>query len=121
MRYGIQGVDEDIQGVEPRNYKEAFNSKDKEAWMTIMNDEMQSLEKNQTLILVDIPKILHGDLEETIYMQQPEGFAKGSNEVCLLKKSLYGLKQCPRQWYLKFSSNKDHIKRLKSDLSMSLR
>ncbi|WVZ11959.1 hypothetical protein V8G54_016489 [Vigna mungo] len=35
---------------------------------------------------------LHGDLEETIYMKQPDGFAK----------SLYGLKQSPRQWYRKF-------------------
>ena len=37
---------------------------------------------------------LHGDLEEDIYMQQPEGYAvKGKeNLVCKLKKSLYGLK-----------------------------
>jgi hypothetical protein len=49
---------------------------------------------------------LHGDLEEEIYMKQPEGYAvKGKKElVCKLKKSLYGLKQSPRTWYQKFDT-----------------
>jgi hypothetical protein len=49
---------------------------------------------------------LHGDLEEEIYMQQPEGYAvKGKKElVCKLKKSLCGLKQSPRMWYQKFDT-----------------
>jgi hypothetical protein len=44
---------------------------------------------------------LHGDLEEKIYMEQPEGFSQPRQEhlVCKLKKFLYGLKQSPRQWY----------------------
>ena len=47
---------------------------------------------------------LHGDLEEEIYMKQPQGYElKGKEKlVCRLKKSLYGLKLAPRQWYLKF-------------------
>ncbi|GJZ85112.1 retrotransposon protein, putative, ty1-copia subclass [Tanacetum coccineum] len=44
---------------------------------------------------------LHGNLEEVIYMKQPPGYEQG-NKVCLLKKSLYGLKQSPRQWYRRF-------------------
>ncbi|KAG8482771.1 hypothetical protein CXB51_024179 [Gossypium anomalum] len=49
---------------------------------------------------------LHGELEEDIYRQQPEGFTVSEKEdyVCLLKKSLYGLKQSPRQWYNRFDS-----------------
>jgi hypothetical protein len=44
------------------------------------------------------PTFLHGDLEEEIYMQQPQGYeVKGKeNLVCRLKKSLYGLKKDPR-------------------------
>ena len=47
---------------------------------------------------------LHGDLDEEIFMEQLEGFkVKGKeNMVCKLKKSLYELKQVPRQWYKKF-------------------
>ena len=42
---------------------------------------------------------MHGELEEVIYMNQTEGFeVKGSEDkVSLLKRSLYGLKQSPRQ------------------------
>uniref|UniRef100_A0A2N9FLA5 CCHC-type domain-containing protein n=1 Tax=Fagus sylvatica TaxID=28930 RepID=A0A2N9FLA5_FAGSY len=49
---------------------------------------------------------LHGNLEEEIFMEQPEGFKQLGTEnlVCRLKKSLYGLKQSPRQWYKRFDS-----------------
>ncbi|GJT49950.1 retrovirus-related pol polyprotein from transposon TNT 1-94 [Tanacetum coccineum] len=47
---------------------------------------------------------LNGDLEEEIYMNQPEGFIAPGQEgkVCRLVKSLYGLKQAPKQWHQKF-------------------
>jgi len=65
----------------------------------------------------------NGDLDEEIYMKQPEGFHQGdANDVCLLKKSLYGLKQSARQWNKKIHGTLETIgfKRLESDQSIYL-
>nr|KAJ0191833.1 hypothetical protein LSAT_V11C800426420 [Lactuca sativa] len=47
---------------------------------------------------------LNGNLDEEIYMKQPEDFVMPGNEhnVFKLKKALYGLKQAPKQWHKKF-------------------
>jgi len=45
---------------------------------------------------------LNGDLEEEVYMKQPEGFDDNTRKACKLNKSIYGLKQASRQWYIKF-------------------
>lgn len=47
---------------------------------------------------------LYGYLDETIYMEQPEGFVEKEGKVCQLQKSLYGLKQAPRQWNKRFTN-----------------
>jgi len=44
---------------------------------------------------------LNDDLEEEIYMTQPEGCVVPGQEskICKLLKSLYGLKEAPKQWH----------------------
>jgi hypothetical protein len=49
-----------------------------------------------------VTAFFEADIEEEIYKRQPEGFRhfdiNGEERVCLLQKSLYGLKQVPRNW-----------------------
>ncbi|GKD75338.1 zinc finger, CCHC-type containing protein [Tanacetum coccineum] len=64
---------------------------------------------------------LNGDLDEEVYMNQPQGFIMPGNEnkVCKLIKSLYGLKQTPKQWHQKFDEVVDLTKEfLSSRFSM---
>jgi transposase InsO family protein len=46
---------------------------------------------------------LYGDLDEELYMEQPEGFKvpghKNKNKVMRLKKAIYGLKQAALAWW----------------------
>lgn len=49
---------------------------------------------------------LQGTLHETVYMDQPPGYAHPQypNHICRLRKSIYGLKQAPRSWYLELTN-----------------
>ena len=84
------------------NYTETFSPVSKKdfvciilALVTYFDLEFQQMDVKTTF--------LNGKLEE-VYMKQPEGFPSSDGEqlVCKLKKSIYGLKQASRQWYLKF-------------------
>ena len=67
-------------------------------------------DRNMELEQLDVKTaFLHGELQETVYMQQPEGFVKDKNKVWLLRKSLCGLKQSPRQWYKRVDEYMLHI------------
>ena len=54
---------------------------------------------------------LYGDLDEIILMRQSEGYIEKGKEdyVCKLKRSLYRLKQSPRQWNRIFDKFMGHI------------
>ena len=47
---------------------------------------------------------LNGELVENVFMAQPKGFVVSGKEHmgCHLRRSIYGLKQASRQWYIKF-------------------
>ena len=60
-----------------------------------------AVQKGLKLHQVDVTTaFLNGELEEEVYMKQPEGFITDGKDhlVCKLKKSIYGLKQSPRCW-----------------------
>ena len=42
---------------------------------------------------------LNSPIDETIYMEQPYMFDDGGDRVCLLEKSIYGLKQAAKCWH----------------------
>uniref|UniRef100_A0A2N9HTU8 Reverse transcriptase Ty1/copia-type domain-containing protein n=1 Tax=Fagus sylvatica TaxID=28930 RepID=A0A2N9HTU8_FAGSY len=138
---------------EPAFFSEALHSPNKDEWITAMQEEMNSMDKNNVWELVDLsPRrktignkwvlkvkhkadgsinrfkarlvakgytqqedlelfqmdvktaFLNGELDEEIYMAQPAHFEVQGHErkVCRLKRSIYGLKQSSRPWYLRF-------------------
>ena len=60
---------------------------------------------NLKLYKMDVKTMFrNGDIDETIYMVQPENFVScdAKSMVCKLKKSIYRFKQASPQWYYKF-------------------
>ncbi|CAA7402597.1 unnamed protein product [Spirodela intermedia] len=76
-----------------------------------MHQEIRALIQNRTWFLfirqLDISNAcLHGDLTELFYMAQPQGFKHPQfpHYVCQLQKSLYSLKQAPRECFHKLTT-----------------
>jgi hypothetical protein len=52
-----------------------------------------------------VTAFMNGDIEDDVYMRQPQGFTKTDQptHVCKLKKGLNGIRQAPRAWYAKLT------------------
>ena len=40
----------------------------------------------------------HSEFHAETYLEQPEGFERGNDLVCDLRKSMYGLRQAEKDW-----------------------
>ena len=102
-RYKARLIAKGFTQKEGIDYKETFSLVSKKDSLRIIlalvahfDFELQQMDVKTTF--------LNGELEEEVYMKQLEGFfsSQGEHLICKLKKSIYGLKQASRQWYLKF-------------------
>ncbi|UYV72268.1 hypothetical protein LAZ67_9002406, partial [Cordylochernes scorpioides] len=99
-----------------RDYNESFSPVIKNATLrTILS---MAATKDSFIKLFDVKAAyLNGNIENTIFMEQPAGFVQDRNKVCKLNKSIYGLPQSGRSWYEKFSQvlHDCGLEKLKSD------
>ena len=103
VRYKARLVAKGYAQTEGVDYNEVFSPVVKHSSIRILLALVAQLDLE--LVQMDVKTaFLHGDLEEEIYMNQPDGFKVAGKEkmVCKLEKLLYGLKQSPRQWYKRF-------------------
>ena len=141
-----KGVDDKVERNKERLVEKGYSQKEGVDFHEIFSLVVKLVSIHVVLALVslldlelkqlDVKKtFLHGDLDEEIYMEQLEGFVQDHNKrfVCKLKKSLYGPKHSPKQWYKKFDSfmvsqnftrsEYDHcvyLKRLENDIFIIL-
>ncbi len=81
------------------DYEETYNPVAK--MTTIRAIIAMATAKGWSLHQMDVKNvILHGDLHEEVYMEQPPGYVDQThlNLVYRLKKTLYSLKEAPRAW-----------------------
>ena len=103
VRYKVRLVAKGYAQKERIDYNEVFSPVVKHS--SIRTLLAFAAQFNMELVQMDVKTtFLHGDLEEEIYITQPDGFKVVGKEnwVCKLRKSLYGLKQSRRQWYKRF-------------------
>ncbi|GJV32237.1 zinc finger, CCHC-type containing protein [Tanacetum coccineum] len=70
-----------IEEDDLKTFDEAMKSQDVSFWKEAINDEMDSIMGNNTWVLADLPPaFLNSDLDEEVYINQPQGFIMPGNE-----------------------------------------
>ena len=103
------------------DYHETFSSIIKETTIPLLLS--LAIHKKWKIRLLDISNaFLHGDLMELIYMEQPQGFKHPAlpNHVYQLRKSLYGMKQVPHEWFHKLTGQLLRLRLIGSTIDTSL-
>ena len=100
-RYKARFVVKGYSQIEGIDYVETFSPviKSKSVKILLSLANVEGWEVHQ----MDVKTaFLNSELEEDIYVKQPDGFQnkKFPDYVWKLKKALYGLKQSPRQWWI---------------------
>jgi Reverse transcriptase (RNA-dependent DNA polymerase) len=99
-----RGDDEDENIIVVPDEGENRDNED-DAWgdENIDNNNNNALDPNP-VIVEEEKEELNGDLDEIIYMECPDGIVCEADEVVRLNKSMYGLVQASRQFFLKSKS-----------------
>ena len=106
-RYKARLVARGFEQREGVDYQEVFAPTSKQATLRALLS-LAAVNDLEVVHLDVKTAFLNGDLEEEIYMVQPEGYEEGGrNIVCRLRKALYGLKQAPRAWHDRLKSELD--------------
>ena len=92
----VAGGHRQVEGID---YNEIYAPVGRHATLKCMLSVVAA--RDLELHAVDISNaFLNGELHETIYMKPPEMSGMGGDgKVCKLMKTLYGLKQSPKEWF----------------------
>lgn len=118
IRYKARLVATGYNQIKNIDYDESYSPVvSSDAWRALM---AIASKKQLNIRFFDVKTAyLHGRLKEKIYLEPPPGFDKRfeAGKVCKLKRSIYGLPQSGRNWYLKLREelSKNDLKPISSD------